>query len=143
MTIPGGSGTGTVDSQGDISGSVNIQIDGVTVAVPFTGMIAAVGPSGTAANGTWQYSANVGNGIVVSGNGLWTMSGAQVVTDFDGNYAGSYQGSVVVNNNGQTTTSPVAPTSFTAAISNGFANSRTRAAPGSPRARERLQQTVT
>jgi len=120
VTIPGGSGTGTVDSQGDITGSVNIQIDGVTVAVPFTGMIAAVGPSGTTANGTWQYSANVGNGIAVSGNGSWTMSGAQVVTDFDGNYAGSYQGSVVVNN-GQTTTSTVVPTSFTAAISNGFA----------------------
>ncbi len=134
VTIPGGSGTGTVDSQGDISGSVSIQIDGVTVAVPFTGTIAAVGPSGTAANGTWQYSANVGNGIVVSGNGSWTASGAQVVTDFDGNYAGSYQGSVFVNNNGQTSTSPVAPTSFTAAISNGFAQfvypSSTGLAPG-------------
>jgi PhoPQ-activated pathogenicity-related protein len=121
VTIPGGSGTGTVDSQGDISGSVNIQIDGVIVAVPFTGMISAVGPAGTAAAGTWQYSANLGNGIVVSGNGSWGMSSAQVVTDFDGNYAGSYQGSVVVKSNGQTTTSAVAPTSFAAVLANGFA----------------------
>jgi hypothetical protein len=121
VTIPGGSGTGTVDSQGDLSGCVNIQIDGVTVAVPFTGMISAVGASGTGATGTWKYSAHLGNGIVVSGNGSWTMSSVQVVTDFDGNYAGSYQGSVVVQSNGQSTTSVIAPTSFTGVLSNGFA----------------------
>jgi PhoPQ-activated pathogenicity-related protein len=121
VTIPGGTGTGTVDSQGDVSGSVNIQIDGVTVAVPFTGMIAAVGPSGTAATGSWQYSAKVANGIVVSGKGSWTAGSAQIVTDFDGNYAGSYQGSVLVKDNGQTTTSAVAATSFTGVVSNGFA----------------------
>ena len=119
VTIPGGSGTGTIDSAGNVSGSVTIQIDGVNVAVPFAGTITAAGPSGTAAAGTWQYSANLGNGVVVSGNGSWTAGAAQVVTDFDGNYAGSYQGSVVVNNNGQITTSPVASTLYTSTISNG------------------------
>jgi PhoPQ-activated pathogenicity-related protein len=119
VSIPGGSGTGTVDSAGNISGSVTIQIDGVNVAVPLSGTITAASPSGTAAAGTWQYSANLGNGIVVSGNGSWTASAAQVVTDFDGNYAGNYQGSIVLNNNGQITTSPVASTSYTATISNG------------------------
>jgi hypothetical protein len=61
----------------------------------------------------------LGNGVTVSGHGTWSGLAAAVVTDFDGNYVGSYQGTDVVNNNGTKTTTTVSPTTFQALISSG------------------------
>ena len=68
-----------MDSQGNISGTVITQIDGANVSVSFTGEITAANASGTKASGKWQYSANLGNGVVVSGHGTWSDSAAQIV----------------------------------------------------------------
>jgi PhoPQ-activated pathogenicity-related protein len=119
FTIPGGSGTATVDTKGNISGSITVLIQGTPVTVLLTGRVMSVDASGTTNAGTWSYSATLPSGVVVRGHGTWSTHAAQVATDFDGNYTGSYQGSIVVNNNGTMTTTTVNPTSFTSTISNG------------------------
>lgn len=119
VTGVGLSGSGTVNSRGVVNGSVNVQIEGATVAVAFTGKITSADNSGTAASGSWKYSENLGNGVVVRGHGSWSDSAAQVVSDFDGNYAGSYKGSTLLNDNGHVTKTKEPVTSFPAVISNG------------------------
>lgn len=110
---------GTVDANGNITGFVNMQVNGVTVPVQFSGTVSAANASGTTALGTWTYSQNLGGGVIVNGEGTWSSSSPELVSDFDGSYAGSYQGSTLLNNNGTKTTSTVANTSYTATISNG------------------------
>jgi PhoPQ-activated pathogenicity-related protein len=119
VTASGITGSGAVDSQGNISGTVITQIDGTNVSVAITGKVTTANASGTTASGKWQYSANLGNGVVVSGHGTWSESAAQIVTDFDGSYAGSYKGSTVLKLNGKSPKTTVPATSFTAAISDG------------------------
>jgi PhoPQ-activated pathogenicity-related protein len=119
VTAAAGSGTGTVDSHGNIRFTFVTQIQGQAVTVVGSGAVTAVDPSGTTAAGTWRYYANLGNGIIVSGNGSWTASSPQLASDFDGNYASSYQGTITDNNNGTITTQTVNNTPFTSAISNG------------------------
>jgi hypothetical protein len=121
-TTPAGAGTGSVNSNGAIAGTVNSQTNGVNFPITFSGNITAVNSSGTAAAGGWSYSVNLGNGVTVTGNGTWTASAAPVVSDFNGNYAGNYAGTVVTNNNGTTTNSAVNTTAFTAVINNGSIN---------------------
>jgi PhoPQ-activated pathogenicity-related protein len=119
VTAAAGTGTGTVDSQGNIRFTFVTQIQGQAVTVINSGAVTAVGPSGTTVAGTWRYWANLGNGIIVSGDGSWTASSPQLATDFDGNYASSYQGTITDNNNGTITTQTVNNTPFMSAISNG------------------------
>jgi hypothetical protein len=119
VTIPGGTGTGTVESNGQISGTVNTSVEGQAAVVTFTGSVTAANNSTTRIDGAWSYSVNLGNGVTVSGQGTWTASAAPVVSDFDGNYAGTYRGTDVLDNNGTITKSSVSPTTFQALISNG------------------------
>jgi len=104
VSFSGGSGSGIVASNGSISGTVN-----TTAANNSTTKIA----------GSWSYSANLGNGVTATGLGNWTGSSPLVLTDFDGNYNGTYQGTEVVNNHGTKTTSTVSSTAFQAAIADG------------------------
>jgi hypothetical protein len=119
VTIPGGAGTGTVNSNGQLSGTVNISVAGQPAIATFTGSVTAANKSTTSIAGAWSYSVNLGNGVTVGGQGTWTGSAAAVVSDFNGNYVGSYQGKDTLNNNGSTTTSTVSPTTFQTLINNG------------------------
>jgi hypothetical protein len=119
VTIPGGSGSGTVNSNGQLSGTVNISVAGQPAVATFTGSVTAANNTITGIAGAWSYSVNLGNGVTVSGQGTWTGSAAPVVSDFNGNYVGSYQGTDVLNNNGSITTSSVSPTTFQTLINNG------------------------
>jgi hypothetical protein len=118
VTISGGTGIGTVATDGSISGTVNASIQGGSVPVAFIGKVTAVKAAGMTANGTWSYSGTV-SGVEVSGQGSWTATSAPVLTDFDASYSGSYKGSTVTDNNGKSTKSAVAQTSFQAVIQNG------------------------
>lgn len=119
VTISGGSGSGIVGSNGNISGTLNTTVNGQPVTVSFTGSVTAANHSTTKIVGTWSYSANLGAGVTVSGEGNWTGSSPLAITDFDGNYDGTYQGTVTVNNNGTKTTSTISTTPFTAVNSDG------------------------
>jgi hypothetical protein len=118
LTIPGGTGIGTVTTNGSISGTVSAQIQGGTVPVSFVGKVTSVNAAGIAASGTWSYADTV-NGLEVSGQGTWTAKSAPVLTDFDANYTGTYKGSTVTTTNGKHTKSTVAATSFQSVISDG------------------------
>ena len=92
----------------------------MTVAVTFTGT-ATRSLSGVQAAGTWSFTANLGNGVMETGQGTWSL--ARVLT-FNGSYGGSFSGTVVTDNNGTTTTSSlpgsgVTNTSVELAVSNG------------------------
>ena len=119
VTIAGGTGTGIVGSNGSLSGTVNTTIAGQPVAVAFTGSVTAANNSTTQTAGSWSFSTSLGGGVTVTGQGTWAGSSAVVVTDFDGNYNGSYQGTLTVNNNGSVSTIPVSPTAFQTANANG------------------------
>jgi hypothetical protein len=119
VSFAGGTGSGIVNSNGAISGTVNTTIQGQVVPVSFTGTVSTANNSTTKITGSWSYSANLGSGVTVSGTGTWTASSALVLTDFDGNYNGTYQGTEVVNNNGTKTTSAVSSTAFQAVIASG------------------------
>jgi hypothetical protein len=119
VSIGGGTGTGIVGSNGSLSGTVNTTVNGQAVAVSFTGSVTAASNSTSQIAGTWSFSTNLGGGVTVTGQGTWSAASAVVVTDFDGNYNGSYQGSLSVNNNGAVSTSAVSPTAFQTANANG------------------------
>jgi hypothetical protein len=118
-TTPVGTGTGTVDINRNIVGTVNAPYQNQTVAISVAGKITNVNAIQTAAFGTWSFSVNLGGGVTATGSGNWSATAPQTLSNFDGNYLGSYQGSVTVNNHGTITTNPVNPSSFTAVISNG------------------------
>jgi hypothetical protein len=66
-------GTGTIDSNGNITGTVTFESDGVTVTATFAGK-AIQTTLGNVITGTWSYTENEGNGITVSGSGVWNVS---------------------------------------------------------------------
>ncbi len=119
INTPQGNGSGTVNSKGYITGITTIQAEGIPIPVRFTGQVTVVDGSGTSATGVWTYSKNLGNGIVLSGHGTWSMHGAQVLTDFDGNYAGISFGKITQTKNGVSSTIIVDPAPFTSTIFHG------------------------
>jgi hypothetical protein len=119
VSFSGGSGSGIVASNGSISGTATTTVNGQAVPISFTGTVTAANNTTTKIAGTWSYSANLGNGVTATGQGSWTGSSVLLLTDFDGNYDGTYQGTEVVNNHGTKTTSTVSSTAFQAVIANG------------------------
>jgi hypothetical protein len=119
VTTPVGNGTGTINSNGNVVGTVNSSYDGIAVPIAFSGTVTAVNASGITMAGQWSYSVNLGNGVSATGTGSWSGTAAAVLSDFNGNYAGSYQGSTSLNNNGTITKSTVNTTAVTAVINNG------------------------
>ena len=75
VSVPGvaGTGTGTIDAEGNITGTVTFQSDGLTVTVRFVGK-AIQTTTGDVITGTWSYTENYGGGIVVSGSGGWDVT---------------------------------------------------------------------
>src|SRR5580704_8884469 len=119
FTTPVGNGTGTVDISRNITGTVNAPFQGGNVPISVAGQIANINAIQTAGKGTWGFSVNLGGGVTATGTGRWSASAPQVLSNFNGNYAGTYQGSVTVNDHGTKTTTPVNASPFTAVINNG------------------------
>ena len=119
FTTPVGNGTGTVDINRNIVGTVQAPYQNTTVSVSVAGLVTNLTAVQTTAKGTWSFSVDLGGGVTAAGHGSWSASAPQTLSNFDGNYLGSYQGSVTENNHGTITTNPVNPSSFTAVISNG------------------------
>jgi|GEM_PF-6861935 hypothetical protein len=119
FTTPVGNGTGTVTVGRAISGTVEAPYQSTTVPVTVTGNITNVNAVQTYASGKWTFSVNLGGGVTATGSGTWTASAPQILSNFDGNYAGTYQGTITTNTNGSISTTPVSPGTFMAAISNG------------------------
>jgi hypothetical protein len=119
FTTPSGDGTGTVDIGRNITGTVNVPNNGGIVPVSVIGKITNVNAIQTAGSGTWSFSVNLGGGVTATGSGSWSASAPQVLSNFNGNYAGTYQGSLTVNDHGTKTATPVNVSPFTAVINNG------------------------
>jgi hypothetical protein len=119
FTTPVGNGTGTVDINRNITGTVNAPFEGGNVPISVAGKITNVNANQTVGSGTWSFSTNLGGGVTATGSGSWSASAPQILSNFDGNYAGTYQGSVTENNNGTKTTTNIDPGTFTAVVSNG------------------------
>ncbi|HET6325338.1 MAG TPA: hypothetical protein VFG04_11735 [Planctomycetaceae bacterium] len=119
FTTPSGNGSGTVDLGRNITGTVNVPNNGGTVPVSVVGKITNVNAIQTVGSGTWSFSVNLGGGVTATGSGSWSASAPQVLSNFNGNYAGTYQGSLTVNDHGTKTTTPVNVSPFTAVINNG------------------------
>jgi hypothetical protein len=123
FTSPVGNGTGTVDVNRNIVGTVNAQYQSQTVPISVAGKITNVNAIQTAASGSWTFSVNLGGGVTATGSGSWSASAPQTLSNFDGPYSGTYQGAVTVTQNGSTTTTPITPGTFSAAITNGVVSS--------------------
>ncbi len=119
FTTPAGNGTGTVDINRNIVGTVNAPYNGGTVPISVTGSITNVNAIQTLAFGTWSFTVNLGGGVTATGSGNWSASAPQILSNFNGNYVGTYQGALTINNNGSISTQPVNPGTFTAVINNG------------------------
>jgi hypothetical protein len=119
FTTPAGNGTGTVDINRNIVGTVNAPYNGGTVPISVTGSITNVNAIQTLAFGTWSFTVNLGGGVTATGSGNWSASAPQILSNFNGNYVGTYQGALTINNNGAISTQPVNPGTFTAVINNG------------------------
>jgi len=114
-----GNGTGTVDVDRNIVGTVNGQYQNQTVPISVSGKITNVNAIQTAAFGNWSFSLDLGGGVTATGSGNWSASAPQTLSNFNGDYSGTYQGAVTVTQNGSTTTTPITPGTFAAAINNG------------------------
>ena len=119
FTTSVGNGTGTVDINRNIVGTVEAPFQGGTVPISVSGKITNVNANRTFGTGIWSFSVNLGGGVTASGSGNWSAGAPQILSDFNGNYAGSCQGSVTVNDHGTKTVTPVSPTNFTGVINNG------------------------
>lgn len=119
FTSPVGNGTGTVDVNRNIVGTVNAQYQSQTVPISVSGKITNVNAIQTAASGSWTFSVNLGGGVTATGSGGWSASAPQTLSNFNGLYDGTYQGAVTVTQNGSTTTTPITPGTFSSAINNG------------------------
>jgi hypothetical protein len=119
VTTPAGNGTGTVDINRNIVGSVSAQYQNQTIPISFVGKITNVNAVQDAAFGTWSFSVNLGGGVTATGSGNWSASAPQELSNFNGNYAGTYQGSITESQHGSSTTTPITPGTFTALINNG------------------------
>jgi hypothetical protein len=119
FTTPVGNGTGTVTIGRAISGTIEAPYQSTTVPITVAGNVTNVNANQTYATGTWTLSVNLGGGVTATGSGGWSASAPQILSNFNGNYAGTYQGSITTNDNGSISTSPVTPGTFTALINNG------------------------
>jgi hypothetical protein len=119
FTTPVGNGTGTVDINRIIVGTVNAQYQNQTVPISLSGKITNVNAIRTAGNGSWSFSVNLGGGVTATGSGTWSATAPQTLSNFDGDDIGTYQGALAVTQNGTTTTTPITPGTFYAAINNG------------------------
>jgi hypothetical protein len=119
FTTPVGNGTGTVDINRNIVGTVSGQYQNQTVPISVSGTITNVNAIQTVAFGRWSFSLNLGGGVTATGSGSWLASAPQTLSNFNGHYIGTYQGAVTVTQNGSTTTTPITPGTFAAAINNG------------------------
>ncbi len=120
VSVPGigGTGQGTIDASGVFSVTANGTLSGAGIGVRYQGTLTdtAAGISGT---GTWSLT-TLPQGIR-SGSGTWTLI-EDGPSPFDGNYAGTYVGSITTPFTG---TVPVPgyvieDNSFVATIQNGF-----------------------
>jgi hypothetical protein len=130
FTTPVGNGTGTVDINRNIVGTVNGQYQNQIVPISVSGKITNVNAIQTAAFGSWSFSLNLGGGVTATGSGNWSASAPQTLSNFDGNYIGTYQGAVSVTQNGSTTTTPITPGTFATVINNGVVNTGFASGPG-------------
>jgi hypothetical protein len=119
FAAPVGSGTGTVNISRNIVGTVNAPYQSTTVPISLGGNVTNVNAIQTFATGTWSLSVNLGGGVTATGSGSWTASAPQVLSNFNGNYIGTYQGSLTVTSSSGKTTTPVDPGTFSAVINNG------------------------
>jgi hypothetical protein len=119
FTSPVGTGTGTVDNSRNIVGTLDAPFQGDTVPISVSGKMTNVNANQTFGTGTWTFSVNLGGGVTASGSGNWSAGAPQILSDFNGIYAGSYQGAVTVNDHGTKTVTPVNPNNVTAVINNG------------------------
>jgi hypothetical protein len=73
LSAPGvpATGTGTIDQNGNITGTTSFTIDGVAVTGQFNGTVVLT-PNGNVITGTWSFSVNLGGGVVETGSGTWT-----------------------------------------------------------------------
>jgi hypothetical protein len=119
FTTPVGNGSGTVNLARNIVGTVNAPYQSTTVPISLSGNVTNVNAIQTFATGTWSLSVNLGGGVTATGSGSWTASAPQVLSNFNGNYIGTYQGSLTVTSSSGKTTTPVDPGTFSAVINNG------------------------
>jgi hypothetical protein len=119
FTSPVGNGTGTVDINRNIVGTVSAPYQSQTVPISLAGKITNVNALQTAASGSWTFSVNLGGGVTATGSGGWSASAPQALSNFNGLYDGTYQGAVTVTQNGSTTTTPITPGAFSSFINNG------------------------
>jgi hypothetical protein len=119
FTTPVGNGTGTVTVGRAISGTVEAPYQSTTVPITLAGNVTNVNAVQTYAVGTWSLSVNLGGGVTATGSGSWSASAPQILSNFNGNYAGTYQGSITTNTDGSISTSPITPGTFTSLINNG------------------------
>jgi len=119
FTTPVGNGTGTVDVNRSIVGTVSAQYQNQTVPISLSGKITNVNAIRTAGNGSWSFSLNLGGGVTATGGGTWSATAPQTLSNFNGDDIGTYQGALAVTQNGSTTTTPITPGTFYAAINNG------------------------
>ena len=119
FTTPVGNGTGTVDVNRNIVGTVSAPYQNQTVSVSLAGKITNVNAIRTAGNGSWSFSVNLGGGVTATGSGTWSATAPQTLSNFDSDDIGAYQGAVSVTQKGSTTTTPITPGTFAATISNG------------------------
>lgn len=119
FSTPVGNGTGTVDINRNIVGTVNAQYQNQTVPIALSGKITNVNAIRTAGNGSWSFSVNLGGGVTATGSGTWSATAPQTLSNFDSEDMGTYQGAVNVTQNGSTTTTPITPGTLYAAINNG------------------------
>lgn len=75
VSAPGvpSTGTGTLDQNGNITGTFTFTENGVPITGQFTGQV-VVTPNGKIVTGAWSFSENFGNGVVYSGSGSWTAN---------------------------------------------------------------------
>jgi hypothetical protein len=67
-------GTGTIDNNGNITGTASFVDNGVTVTITIAG-VGAPTANGNVLNGTWTIaSTSLGGGVTVSGSGTWTAT---------------------------------------------------------------------
>lgn len=114
-----GDGTGTVDVNRSIVGTVSAPYQNQTVPISVSGKITNVNAIRTAGNGSWSFSVNLGGGVTATGSGTWSATAPQTLSNFNSDDIGTYQGAVNVTQNGSTTTTPITPGTFAATINNG------------------------
>jgi hypothetical protein len=119
IITPRSNGSGTVGINRQIDAIVNVNYYGTPVPVEFSGNITNVNAIQTYATGTWNFIVRTDGVITASGNGNWSASAPPVISNFDGSYVGTYQGSLSVTSGSGKATTPIDPGTFTAVINDG------------------------